>query len=569
MADKQDLVFVPLGGVGEIGMNIALYGYGPPRKRKWIVVDVGVTFPGPDLPGVDLVLPDITFAKKVRKDIEGIVITHAHEDHYGALLSLWSQLRVPVYCTPFAAGMLESKRTSYGDGPDELPVETFKAGDRFDVGPFEIEAVHVTHSIPEPCSLVIRSPLGNVLHTGDWKLDPEPAIGAPTDEERFRELGDEGILALICDSTNAMRDGVSPTEQDVGEGLADVISEAKGRVFVTTFSSNVGRIRSIAEAAQKNGRKVLIMGRSLMRVSEVADENGYMEGLQPFLSPDDFGRTPRNKIVCILTGSQGEDRAALARLSRDDHPFAKISAGDVVVFSSRTIPGNERPILEIKNGLIEQGVGLVEADERTIHVSGHPRIGELQTMYGWVRPQIGVPVHGEPAHLSAQARLMADAEVPTVLPVRNGDVTRLAGGDPEIIGTVPNGRVFKDGNLIGNEQEVGVKERRVLSYVGHIVMSVVLSSDGDIVGDPDLLSYGTPERDAKGVDFEDVMFDAAMGAFEGLPVKKRRDADVVENAMQRAIRSEARQVWGKKPIVTVFVTTLPRAEGGRGGGRRG
>ena len=550
----SEFVFVPLGGVGEIGMNIAMYGYGPRKKRKWIVVDVGVTFPGPELPGVDLVLPDISFAESVRKDIEGIIITHAHEDHYGALLALWSRLKAPVWATPFAAGMIDSKRENFGDGPD-FPVETFEAGDRFEVGPFEIEAVHVTHSIPEATSLAIRSPDGIALHTGDWKLDDEPALGRPTDEAHFRRLGEEGVLALICDSTNAMRDGESPSEKAVGEGIAEVIANAKGRVFVTTFSSNVGRVRSIALAAQKAGRRVLIMGRSLMRVTDVAQENGYLDSVHPFLSPNDFQTTDRSKIVCILTGSQGEDRAALARLARDDHPFAKISAGDTVIFSSRTIPGNERPILEVKNGLIDQGVNVIEDDDALVHVSGHPRRNELRRMYEWTKPAIGIPVHGEAAHLSAQAALMAEAGIESVLPVRNGDLVRLT-GTPEIVAQIDTGRIFKDGNLIGTDEDVGVRERRVLSFVGHVSMSLVLGSDGEPATDPDLIAYGLPSKTSQGEDMEDALFEAALGAFEGIPRKKRRDIDVVERALEKAIRSEARSIWGKKPIVTVFVSKV-------------
>ena len=551
----SEFVFVPLAGVGEIGMNIAMYGFGPPRKRKWLVVDVGVTFPGPELPGVDLVLPDITFAEKVRKDIVGIVITHAHEDHYGALLPLWSKLRAPVWATPFAEGMIDSKRENFNDGPD-FPIETFRAGDRFEIGPFEVEAIHVTHSIPEPTALAIRTPAGTALHTGDWKLDPAPALGKPTDEDHFRRLGDEGVLALICDSTNAMREGVSPSEEAVGDGLARVIASAKGRVFVTTFSSNVGRVRSIALAAQKAGRRVLIMGRSLMRVTDVAQENGYMEGIHPFLQPNDFRTTDRSKIVCVLTGSQGEDRAALARLARDDHPFAQISAGDTVVFSSRTIPGNERPILEVKNGLIDQGVDVIEDGDELVHVSGHPRRHELEQMYEWTRPQIGIPVHGEAAHLSAQAELMGEAGIPTVLPIRDGDMVRLAGGEVEVTGQVPVGRIYKDGNLVGTEEDVGVKERRVLSFVGHVAMTMVLGKDGEPATDPDLLAFGLPAKTPEGEDMEDALFDAALGAFDGIPKKKRRDLDVVERALEKAIRAEARQIWGKKPIVTVFVSML-------------
>ena len=551
----SEFVFVPLGGVGEIGMNIAMYGFGPAKKRKWLIVDVGVTFPGPELPGVDLVLPDISFAEKVRKDIVGIVITHAHEDHYGALLALWDRLKVQVYATPFAAGMIDSKRDGFDGGP-EFDVELFNAGDRFDIGPFEVEAVHVTHSIPEPVSLVIRTPLGNAIHTGDWKLDDHPSLGKPTDEAHFRRLGEEGVLALICDSTNAMRDGVSPSEEAVGEGLAQVIADAKGRVFVATFSSNVGRVRSIALAAQKARRRVMLMGRSLMRVADVADDNGYMDGVQPFLQPNDFQTTARDKIVVILTGSQGEDRAALARLARDDHPFAKISAGDTVVFSSRTIPGNERPILEVKNGLIDQGVDVVEDGDALIHVSGHPRINELKRMYEWTKPQIGIPVHGEAQHLAAQAALMAEAGIPSVLSIRDGEMVRLAGGDPEVIGSVPWGRIYKDGRLIGDERAVGVKERRILAAVGHVVVSVVLDGQGEMACDADLQAFGLPAATPRGEDMEDELFDAAMNAFEGIPKKRRRDVETVERALQKAVANSARSIWGKKPFVTVMVAKV-------------
>ena len=553
---SKEYVFVPLGGVGEIGMNIAMYGFGPPKKRKWLVVDVGVTFPGPELPGVDLVLPDISFAEKVRKDIVGIVITHAHEDHYGALLALWERLKVQVYATPFAADMISSKREGFDGGPD-FDVETYEAGDTFTVGPFEIEALHVTHSIPEPVSLAIRTELGVALHTGDWKLDDEPALGKPTDEAHFRRLGDEGVLALICDSTNAMRDGVSPSEREVGEGIAEVIAKAKGRVFVTTFSSNVGRIRSIALAAQKSGRRVLIMGRSLMRVAQVAEDNGYMDGIHPFLQPNDFQTTDRNKIVVILTGSQGEDRAALARLARDDHPFARISAGDTVVFSSRTIPGNERPILEVRNGLIDQGVAVVEdGRDAIVHVSGHPRINELKQMYEWTRPQIGIPVHGEPQHLAAQAELMGEAGIPSVMSIRDGDMVRLAGGDVEVTGTVPYGRIYKDGRLVGTEEQVGVKQRRVVAAVGHVVVSIVVDRDGDLACDADLQAIGLPSRTPRGEDMEDALFEAAMEAFDGLARKRRRDVEVIENAVEKAVRNTARGIWGKKPWVTVMVAKV-------------
>ena len=476
MANQEELVFLPLGGVGEIGMNLALYGYGTPGKRQWIMVDCGVTFPGPDLPGVDLVLPDIRFLAAERKNLKGMIITHAHEDHYGALNDLWPGLNVPVYASPFTAGMLEAKRNYEGSRAD-IPVTIFKAGDRITVGPFEIEAVGVNHSIPEPMSLVIRTPLGNVVHTGDWKIDHAPSLGPLTDEQRFRKIGDEGVLALMCDSTNAMREGVSPSEESVSEGLRQVIEAAEDRVAVTTFSSNVGRIRSIAEAAQAAGREVLLLGSSLKRVVAVARDLGIMEGLKPFIAEDEYGYIPRDKIVVILTGSQGESRAALAKISRDEMRHVAFSAGDTVVFSSRTIPGNEKGIIEIKNALIERGVKIVTDTDALVHVSGHPRRNELLQMYEWTRPQILVPVHGEAAHLTAQAELGASAGIQSIPRVRNGNILRLAPGPAEVIDDAPHGRIFKDGKLIGDMEEMGINDRRKLSYVGHVAVNVLRSEE--------------------------------------------------------------------------------------------
>ena len=404
MTKTQDLVFLPLGGVGEIGMNLALYGFGSPEKRDWIMVDCGVTFPGPELPGVDLVLPDIDFVKRLGKRLKAIIITHAHEDHYGGLAQLWPQLKVPVHASAFTAGMLEAKR-AYERTRAEVPINLFKAGERFTVGPFEIEPIAVNHSIPEPFSLAIRTPLGNLIHTGDWKIDLTPSLGPLTDENRFRQLGKEGILAMMCDSTNAMRDGISPSEKEISQGLREVIEQAEGRVAITTFSSNVGRIRSIAEAARDAGREVLLLGSSIKRVVNVATDLGMMEGIPEFLAEDEYGYIPRDKVVVILTGSQGEPRAALAKLSRDEMRNVALASGDTVVFSSRTIPGNEKGIIEIKNGLIDQGIKIITDTDALVHVSGHPRRSELVQMYEWVKPKILVPVHGEAAHLTAQAAL--------------------------------------------------------------------------------------------------------------------------------------------------------------------
>lgn len=551
---KQDeLVFVPLGGVGEIGMNFALYGWGPAGAREWVVVDCGVTFPDATMPGVDLVLPDTRFIEENLGSLRGIIITHAHEDHYGALLDLWPRLKAQCWMTPFTAGLLEAKRQSESGSP-KVPVTIYREGETFQVGPFQIEAVAVTHSIPEPVSLAITTPAGTVIHTGDWKIDPTPEIGLPTNEARFRALGDKGVLALICDSTNATREGQSPSEQAVGASLKILIEKAKGRVAVTTFSSNVGRIRSIAEAARDAGRQCLVLGRSLKRVIDVAGELGYMDGLPPFIGEEDYGFIPRDNLVVICTGSQGEPRAALAKLSREEMKSVALSPGDTVIFSSRTIPGNEKAILDIKNRLIDLGVRIIEDGDELVHVSGHPRRAELVQMYRWTRPQIGVPVHGESAHLVAQGSLMAQNGVAEVAQVRNGDMLRLAPGNAEIIDQVPFGRVFKDGILIGSEDAMGIKDRLKLSFAGHVAVNVVLDERYEIAGDPDIVAIGVAAADASGEPLEDIMLDSAIGAIESIPRARRKDLDLVQEAVRRAVRAAANDAWGKKPLVTVFVT---------------
>ena len=554
--DGDELVFLPLGGVGEIGMNFALYGFGPPDDREWIIADCGVTFPGPDLPGVDLVFPDIRFIEAERHSLRGMVITHAHEDHYGAILDLWPKLRCPVYMTPFTAGLLEAKKQSENKSSMQIPTTIYKAGDRFQVGPFGIEAVAVTHSIPEPVSLAITTPLGTVIHTGDWKIDPEPSIGPHIDKNRFLELGAEGVLALICDSTNALREGESPSEEDVGRSLRAIIEKEKGRVAITTFSSNVGRIRSIAEAARDAGRKVLVLGRSMKRVIDVASELGYLDGLPPFLEEEDFSYTPRTECVILCTGSQGESRAALSKLARDEMRSVGLDAGDTVIYSSRMIPGNEKPILEVMNQLVEQGVKIITDDDQLVHVSGHPRRSELKQMYEWVKPQISVPVHGEAAHLVAHNSLAATIGVPQAASVRNGDMLRLAPGPAEIIDQAPHGRMFKDGDLIGSYEDVGIGERRKLSFAGHVAVSIVLDEKYNLASDPELDAFGVPLHNAVGDTMEDIFYDAAVGAVESIPRARRKDAELVREAVRRAVRSAARDAWGKKPVATVFVTML-------------
>ena len=424
-----ELVFAPLGGVGEIGMNLAIYGLGDQRRRTWLIVDVGTSFAQEEnLPGIDLVFPDIRFLIEQRKNIAGIVLTHAHEDHYGAMLDLWPKLQVPVYATPFTAALLEAKRQGEYGVPD-IPVKQVALGSRFNVGPFDIELCSVAHSIPESNALILRTPHGNVLHTGDWKIDPTPVLGLPTDEAKLRALGDEGCLVLIGDSTNAVRDGRSPSETDVAKALTELIVQAPRRVAVTTFASNVARIRAVADAARRAEREVVVVGRAMDRVIGVARETGYLDGVQPFHGIDIYGHLPPDKVVALCTGSQGEPRAALARIAQDEHPEVALSKGDRVIFSSRPIPGNEKAIGKVINGLIDQGIEVITDRTHLVHVSGHPRRAELEDMIGWVKPRTVIPVHGEALHLHEHAALARRLGARTLM-IRNGDLVQLAPGQP-------------------------------------------------------------------------------------------------------------------------------------------
>ena len=555
MAQKNDLVFVPLGGVGEIGMNMALYGFGHGKDRKWIMVDCGISFPGAELPGVDVIMPDIRFAIEIRDNLLGILITHAHEDHYGALFDLWPHLRARVYATPFAAGLLEAKLAAEPN-PPKIPVTIVQQGDHVSLAPFDVEYIPVSHSIPEPNALLIETPVGRILHSGDWKMDDDPGAGRPLDKKRLAEIGDEGVDVLICDSTNAIRDGVSPSEQDVAESLKEIIGKATGRVAVTTFSSNVARIRAISLAAKAAGREVIVYGRALRRVIDVAGSLGYLEGCPEYHDEDAFGYLPNDKVLALCTGSQGEPRAALARIATNDHRHVVLGAGDLVIFSARAIPGNEKAIGAVMNGLAEQGVQILTDREALVHVSGHPRKAELKEFYDLTRPKALVPVHGEPLHLEAQHRFAIACGIANTLIARNGNVVRIAPGLPERVGSVFAGIWVRDAKLVATPDNSGVKDRRKLSFVGVVFVSIVLDQKGNIVDDPVVESVGLPKADKDGELLDDIIYSAALGAVESIPRAQRRDPDLVANAMTRACRAAVGQVWGKKPICRVGVLVM-------------
>ena len=549
---SDELVFAPLGGVGEIGMNLAIYGFGDEHRRQWIAVDLGVAFADDALPGVDLILPDISYLVEQRRNILGLVLTHAHEDHFGAVLDLWPQLKVPIYATPFTAALLQAKRESEPGAPD-IPVNVVPLGGRFTLGPFDIELVSMAHSIPESNALIIRTPLGAVLHTGDWKIDPTPVIGPPTDEAKLRALGDEGCLALIGDSTNAVREGRSPSETDVAKSLAELIRTAPSRVAVTTFASNVARIRVVAEAAAACDREVVLVGRAMERISQVARETGYLDGIKDFRSVDVYGHLPPDKVLALCTGSQGEPRAALSRIAQDDHPEVAFSRGDRVIFSSRAIPGNEKAVIRVINGLVSQGIEVITDRTHLVHVSGHPRMDELRDMIGWVRPQILVPVHGEPLHMAEHAALARRAGVGQVVLCRDGELLRLAPGGPGKIDEVPAGRLYKDGALLVSAEQRTVADRRRLGFAGVVSMALAISDRGELIGDPLVTLTGIPEFDALGQRIEDIIYDAAMGAFGSMPRQRRRDPEAVGEAVRRAIRAALSATWNKKPTCHVHV----------------
>ncbi|MBS7539965.1 ribonuclease J [Ancylobacter lacus] len=540
-------------------MNLGIYGFGPVNRRQWLVVDLGVSFAGPDVPGVDLIMPDVRFLEKQRENIVGLVLTHGHEDHVGALVDLWPRLGCPVYTTPFTAALAEARRLGEPGAP-KIPFHVVPSGGRVTIGPFDVEFVPVAHSIPDSHALALRTPLGLFVHTGDWKIDPTPVVGNVTDPARFTALGEEGVRAIICDSTNATRDGVSPSEVDVGAVLTEIIRNARNRVAVTTFASNVARIRSVAEAAHANGREVVLVGRAMERVITVAREQGLLNGLPAFRSVEAYGYLPRDKVVAILTGSQGEPRAALARIADDDHPEIALSPGDTVIFSSRTIPGNERAVNRIINALILDGVEVVTDRNALIHVSGHPRRGEMEQMYGWLRPEISVPVHGEPLHLSEHADLARRMGVKHVVRLVDGDLVRLASSDaslgPEVVDELPVGRLLKDGHVLIDSADRAIQERRRLSVSGIISVAVAMTAKGELAGDPVIDLSGLPEFDSRGKEIGEVIEVAVLDCLDGLPKPRRRDPDAVSESLTRAVRGAVNAVWGKKPLCHVLVITV-------------
>lgn len=539
-----DLAFLPLGGTGEIGMNLNLYRC----DGRWLAIDCGIGFGGAQYPEVDVMMPDPGFIAERRDRLVGLVITHAHEDHLGAVQWLWPQLRCPVYATPFAAAVLRRKLAEV-QLVDKVKLHVVAPGAAIELPPFALRYLRVAHSIPESQALVIETPHGVVLHTGDWKLDPQPLIGPPTDEAALAALAEKGVLAMVCDSTNAMVEGHSGSEAEVRQSLAALIRGLRGRVAVTCFASNVARLESVAHAAHEAGRSVALVGRSLRNIDAAARACGYLRDLPPFLTEDDVDDVPDDSLLMLTTGSQGEPRSALARIALDTHPRVALGEGDTVVFSSRVIPGNERAIHTVQDNLVRRGVNLMTEEDHLVHVSGHPARDELRRLYRLVKPRIAVPTHGEWRHLSAHAALAREAGAAPIM-LEDGDILQLAPGRAEVIDSAPVGRLVLDGNRLTPLGGAVMSARRRMLFNGVVVASVAVDANGRTRATPRISAPGLYEQD----DMElGRIADELADAMEELPMSLRRDDAALADAARAALRRALGRRIGKRPLVDVHL----------------
>lgn len=551
---KNELVFLPLGGCDEIGMNLNLFGFGPAHDRKWVIVDIGVTFGGADTPGVEIIMPDIEFILEHRDNLLGIVLTHAHEDHMGALGRLWPQLRCPVYATPFTMYLVKDRLAESGLEQDvELHEVPLKG--KFSLGPFDFELITMTHSIAEPNALAIRTELGTILHTGDWKIDEAPQVGEPVDAKALKALGDEGILAMVCDSTNVFSPGYAGSEEGVRAELTKVIGEYTGKgVAVASFASNVARLESVMMAAKENDRSVCLVGRSMRRMTAAAKSIGLLDDVGQFLDEDEAASMPAAHVLYLCTGSQGEPRAALSRIAAGEHRNVKFHKGDVVIFSSKIIPGNEKGIFALQNALADDGVDIVTEKMRPIHVSGHPCRDELKQMYQWARPLIAIPVHGERRHLLEHAKLAKTFGSEFSVAPRNGEMFRISRQGAEIIDIVPSGRLHQDGYAIVSDSDEGLRLRKKMAYAGHVSVSLVINGKGRIISGPEPRISGFAEGSDSEIleELLDGVADIAEGAFETLNPRSRQDEDAVEDRIVSKVKRYVKERTGKRSHIEVI-----------------
>jgi len=549
MHNDDSLYFLPLGGANEIGMNLNLYGY----RNQWLMVDLGTSFADEGQPGIDMVVPDTSWISDRREDLLGLVITHAHEDHLGAVAHCWEDLECPVWATGFAASVLRRKLAEKGlDG--EVPVHIYKPGDTIELGPFKITAIGITHSTPESQALAIATPHGTVLHTGDWKLDPDPVLGPASEIETLRRLGDAGVLAMVCDSTNVFNRGRSGSEGAVRDSLLQLLKDRPGRIAVTTFASNLARVDTLFSVARALGRHVCLIGRSLHRFTEAARENGYLQDTPHVVDEREAGYLPRESVMYICTGCQGEPRGAMARIAFDQHPHVVLSPGDLAVFSSKIIPGNERGLYRMHNALVLRGIEVITEKDAFVHVSGHPSRDELAEMYGLARPRIAIPVHGEPRHLVEHARFAQSLQVPHGLVPGNGDLVRLAPGLPEVVQQVPSGRLAVDGDELIPLQGGSLQSRRKLAFNGAALISLVVDAAGILQAVPKLALPGVVNGDEALIEAE-IAAEIAV-AIDRLKPGRQRDDGTLEDAAIKALRRNLKPLTSRKPLIEVHIIRL-------------
>jgi len=551
---KEELIFCPLGGSGEIGMNMNLFAYGKPENKKWIIVDIGVTFADDSIPGIDLIYPDPGFIVDKKEDLLGIVLTHAHEDHIGAIAHIWPKLKCKIYATPFTSVLINEKfKEKKIDISNYLKIVELNS--ILNLNPFKIEFVTLTHSILEPNGLKIETPVGNILHTGDWKCDPDPLIGENINSKRLKEIGKEGVITMICDSTNVFSAGRAGSESDVRKNMLKVLERLNKRVIITSFASNVARMESAFYCAEKVGRQIALVGRSMHRIYKAAKQCGYLSSVIEPLDARDAKNISRDKIVYLCTGSQGEPMGAMNRIANYSHPDVFIEKGDAVVFSSKIIPGNEKKLYKLHNQLVKEGIEVISEESEYIHVSGHPNREDLRDMYNWIKPKSVIPVHGEHRHMLEHINFAKEMQVPYPIKVENGDVVRLyPGKKPEVYDKAPNGRLYVDGLISVEEDSQSIKERKNVSANGFIEATILITPKGNIHNKPLLTFRGLPIFEKE--EFQNSLENEIEKTVRSFSLKNAKQENNLIDALKSTCRKFIKQRTGKRPVANINLVRI-------------
>ena len=551
---KDELLYCPLGGAGEIGMNMNLFGYGQEDDHKWIMVDVGVTFADDSIPGVDLIYPDPGYAEDKKDNFLGIILTHAHEDHIGAITHVWPKFKCKIYATPFTAALVTEKfREKKIDINSYLQI--VQLGSTINLKPFKIEFITMTHSIVEPNGLRIETPAGSILHTGDWKCDPNPLVGDNMNSKRLIEIGKEGVLTMICDSTNVLSVGRSGSEKDVRDSMLKIIEKQKKRVIVTSFASNVARMETIFYCAEKTGRNISLVGRSMHRIYKAAKQCGYLSDVIEPIDPRDAKKISSEKIIYLCTGSQGEPMGAMNRISNYIHPDVFVEAGDTVIFSSKIIPGNEKKLYKLHNQLVREGINVISEETDFVHVSGHPNRDDLKDMYEWIQPNSIIPVHGEQRHMIEHIDFAKKLNVPHPIKVENGDIVRIFPGDsPEVFDKAPYGKIFLDGNIGVEEESKSIKERRNISQNGHLNITVIITTQGNIYNMPIVNFMGIPILNTE--EFKISIQDEIDKIAKSFSLNNKKQDENFKDALKVTCRKFTKEKTGKRPITNINLVRI-------------